>query len=99
MGKDAAPIKEVAKGIIEGLSQERLSKEERVKRVWQKAVGKRFLPHTRPTSFRKKRLVVEVDSSGWLYELTMEKKGIVAKLKKMLGDDFRELQFRIGRVE
>lgn len=99
MKEDATPIKEIAKNIITDLSNQRLSKEEKIKKVWQKAVGKRFYPHTQPVSFRKKRLVINVDSSGWLYELTMRKKEITLKLNKMLKNDFKELQFRIGKIE
>ena len=99
MGEGAIPIKEVAENVIKNLSKERTSKEEKVKKVWQKAVGRRFYSHTQPVSFRKHRLVVNVDSSAWLYELTMKKKIIASRLKKMLRDDFEELQFRIGKIE
>ena len=99
MKKEATPIEEVARGLIKDLRDKRSSKEERVKEAWRSAVGKKFYRHTQPTSFRKKRLVVNVDSSGWLYELTMRKQGIVAKLKKSLKKDFKELQLRIGQVE
>jgi predicted nucleic acid-binding Zn ribbon protein len=99
MKKDAASIKDVAKDIIKNLSKERHSKEDRIKEAWEKAAGKKFCAHAQPVSFRKKRLVVNVDSSGWLYELTMRKQKIVSRLRKMLKDDFRELQFRIGRIE
>lgn len=99
MEDGATPIKDITKDVIERLSGERLSKEDKIKEVWQKAAGRRFLRHAQPTSFRKKRLVVNVDSSGWLYELTMKKERIVSRLRRMLKDDFKELQFRIGRIE
>ena len=95
MRGDATPIKE----IISSLSSERFSRQERVKRAWHRATEKRFWPHAQPVSFRKKRLVVNVDSSGWLYELTMKKKNISARLQRILKDDFKELQFRIGKIE
>ena len=44
-------------------------------------------------------MVVNVDSSGWLYELTMNKVEIIARLKKSLKDDFKELRFRIGKID
>jgi len=99
MKKDATPIRDVARDVIRHLSKERSSREERIKKVWQKVVGEKFYPHTQPVSFRKSKLVVNVDSSAWLYELTMRKQRIVSKLKKVLKNDFKELRFRIGKIE
>lgn len=98
--KDAAtPIKDITKKVIGLLSGERQKKEEKIKEAWENAVGKRFSSHTQPTSLRKKKLIVSVDSSSMLYELTMRKRKIVAKLKKDLKDDITEIQLRIGEIE
>lgn len=99
MKEEASPIGDISRDIIRHLSKERLSKEERIKDIWQKAAGKKFYLHAQPISFRRKRLVVSVDSSSWLYELTMRKEKIAARLKRMLREDFKELQFRIGNPE
>jgi predicted nucleic acid-binding Zn ribbon protein len=99
MGKDATPIREVTKDVIRRLSKERSTKEERIKKIWYNVTGKKFRLHTQPVSFRKNILTINVDSSGWLYELTMRKKTITAKLKKELKDDFKQLRFRIGKIE
>jgi len=99
MGRDKASIGKIAGDVIKKLSKERRTKEARIKRVWQCAAGKRFAKHTRLSSFRRKRLVVNVDSSGWLYELSMNRDKITSRLKKVLKDDFSQLQFRIGNLE
>jgi predicted nucleic acid-binding Zn ribbon protein len=97
--KTATPIRDVTKGVIKEISKQRREKQERTKRAWQKAVGKKHYQHTQPVSFRKKKLVVNIDSSGLLYELTIRKRDITAKLKKDLKDDFQEVRFRIGEIE
>ncbi|MBL7068613.1 MAG: DUF721 domain-containing protein [Candidatus Omnitrophica bacterium] len=99
MKNDGTPIKDITGKIIKEIAEKNLTKKERVEDAWQKAAEKRFWPHTQPASFIRKRLVVNVDSSGWLYELTMSKWKITSKLSKILKDDFRELQFRIGKIE
>ncbi|NQT06714.1 MAG: DUF721 domain-containing protein [Candidatus Omnitrophica bacterium] len=99
MNNNATPIKDIAKGIIGSLSGERETREDRIKEAWEKAVGKRFSKHTEPTSFKKKRLIISVDSSSALYELTMRKDELITKLKSALKDDLAELQFRIGKIE
>jgi len=99
MKRDATPISEVAGKFIQELTGKRAQKNEKVREAWHKAAGPKFQKHTQPTSFRKKTLVVNVDSSGWLYELTMNKVEIIARLKKSLKDDFKELRFRIGKID
>lgn len=99
MKDNKKPLKEITGRIIERLSKENLTKREAAEDAWRKSVGKKYHPHTQPASFRKKRLVVNVDESGWLYELTIKKQGITARLRKILKDDFKELRFRIGKIE
>ena len=92
-------IKDITKKVIRNLTKENTTKKQRAERVWRKAAGKRFDKHTQPVSFRRKRLVVNVDSSGWLYELAIIKQYVVRKLKKDLKGEFKELQLRIGEIE
>lgn len=99
MKRDATPIKDITKGLIKEISKERRSREDETRRVWQEAVGEKFSRHTQVVSFRGKKLLVNVDSSSWLYELTMRKQKIKAKLKDRLKDDFKELRLRIGAIE
>lgn len=99
MSNEATPIGNVTKSVISELSGEKLTKEERIKKIWQKAAGRKFSGHTQPASFKKKRLVINVDSSGWLFELTMKKDKIKTRLNRMLKENIEELRFRIGEVE
>jgi predicted nucleic acid-binding Zn ribbon protein len=93
------PIGDITKSVVKSLSEGRHAKGEKVKALWAEAVGERFTKHAQPGSFKKKRLVVNVDSSSWLYELTIRKGKILNKLKEDLGDEIKELQFRIGELD
>lgn len=95
----AISIKDITKGLIKQLTSDKESNTEKARRAWKRAAGKRFNLHAEPTSFRRKRLIVKVDTSAWLYEMTMKKKGITSRLKRILKDDFNQLQFRIGKIE
>ena len=97
--KSATPIKDVTKSVIQQITKQRQHKQERAKKAWWRAVGTKHGKHTQPISFQKKRLVVHVDSSSLLYELTIQKQEITKKLKKNLKDDFKEVRFRIGEIE
>lgn len=99
MKKSAAHVKNITKDVIKKLSFEKENKGERIRRIWDKIIERRFQPHTQVVSFRKKRLIVNVDSSSWLYELTLHKRKIIINLKKILKNEFKELQFRISDIK
>ena len=92
-------IKDITKSVIKDLTKKKQTKADRVRTAWKRSVAKRFYKHTQPASFRRKRLVIDVDSSSWLYELTIHKEKIKARLKRELKDDFKEVRFRIGQLE
>ena len=87
-------------GVIKNLtSKERLGAEE-IGAAWQEAVGQAAAKHSRPVSFNKASLVVNIESSSWLYELTVRKKEIIKTLERELkGKKIKELRFRIGDIK
>ena len=95
-----SPIEDVVKGVIKtwGKEKPRFTQEE-ITKLWVRAAGKKFAEHSKPVSFKSSRLIVEVDSSGWLYELTLEKNSILKKLRgSFKGKALQEIQFRIGEL-
>lgn len=94
------PIKDVIKGVIKGMSEGAPEfNKEQIAKIWTKVAGSRFTKHSRPISFRRSRLIINVDSSSWLYELTVRKVHILRKLKKEFKEKpLKELQFRIGEI-
>lgn len=99
-GKGAEHFSQLINKVIEGLSgKERLGEEEIVS-AWRKAAGNAAAGHSRPVSFKKASLVVNVASSSWLYELTVRKKEIMKILESELkGKKIKELRFRIGDIK
>lgn len=93
------PLGGLLKDMMSGLGKKGLITEEKMAGVWGSAVGKRASRHTKPTSLKKARLVVNVDGSSWLYELTLKKKEILKKLEgKLKGRPIKDIRFRIGEV-
>lgn len=92
-------LKDVVKKVISGL-EKRQEEESDIVRVWQKAVGRKASAHTRPAFLKRKRLLVSVSDSSWLYKLTLEKKKIIKKFNDNIKSrkKIEELQFRIGEV-
>jgi predicted nucleic acid-binding Zn ribbon protein len=98
MVKDAASLDSILKKVIKKLKKTGVTEED-LHRAWLAAVGKKAVKHTKPRTLRKLRLVVNIDSSTWLYELTLKKKDILKKLEEELGaKKIKDIRFRIGEI-
>jgi len=92
-------IDSIVKSIIEKLDKKSNPSSTDIERVWKEVAGEKISSHTKPASLRKKKLIINVDSSSWLYELTLKKNEFLANLKRGLGEDkIEQLQFRIGEL-
>jgi len=86
MKKVPTAIKEVLKKAIEQIDkkqQGQVSKEE-IARYWESAAGKEASRHSSPAQFKGKTLLINVDSSIWIYQLNIKKKKIEEKLSRLL---------------
>ena len=100
MKRGPGSLEELVKKVIKDMGKDgKLTKEEIVS-IWESVVGKPAAAHSRPVSFRAGTLIVNVDGSSWLYELTLKKKEILRglgerlKLKKLKG-----IRLRVGEVD
>ncbi len=92
-------ISNVLTKVIGKIGKQGAGSKEKILIAWQKVVGKRAVTHSRPVSIRKKILTIEIDSSTWMYALSLEKKRILRDLKKEMGEDrLKGVRFRIGDI-
>lgn len=92
-------IKEVVSSIIQGLGAESNSEKDKVAQALNTVLGKGALRHTRAQYYQNQKLVINVDSSAWLYKLNLEQREILSKLNSLLPHaDIKELLFKLGRV-
>jgi len=99
MRKKPERIDGVIKSLIEKLDKEARPTSEDIEAIWKDVAGDKAARHAKPVSLRKKRLIVNIDGSSWLYELTLKKESLLSALKNKLGEDkIKELQFRIGEL-
>ncbi len=98
--EEKKPLEGLVKSIIGNFAgKERLTEEE-IRSAWSHVVGPRAAKHSRPRSFKDSRLIVHVDDSGWLYELTTRKKYILNNLSLGLkGKKLKDITFRIGDLK
>ncbi len=63
-----------------------------------KALTKKELGHIKFNYFRKGILSLHVDSSSWLYNLTLKKEDLLLKLNKK-SNAIKDVRFRIGEIK
>ena len=98
-GPKANPLEKLLKDAIKDLSGKERFGEEEIAGAWEAAVGAAAAKHSRPVSFKKATVTVNVDRSGWLYELTVQKKEILKKLEERLqGKKIKDIRLRIGEI-
>lgn len=98
--KPENPLEGVLKNIINGITKKGALTEEDVKAAWESAVGKMAAKHSKVRSLRGARLIVNIDGSSWLYELTVQKKEIIKKLGEALkSKKIKDITLRIGDIE
>ena len=96
---DSGPIGNIVQDVIKTLSGKGRVSEEEINEAWRRAAGDKAARHTKPVSMKKSVLTVNVDGSGWLYELTIKKKELLGKLDgKIRGKKLKALRFRIGEI-
>jgi len=97
--ENVKPIKGIVEGLIENWTKKKVFKKDIIEKAWRKIVGKKAVKHTKISSFRSGKLIVEANESGWIYQLTMKKNSIIKDLNKYLKKsdiEITDMQFRIG---
>ena len=71
--------------VMKGLGLGKRYNEQKSILLWEKVVGQRISGKTKPLYARNGKLVVEVDNSAWMSELSFMKSGIIEKINRELG--------------
>jgi predicted nucleic acid-binding Zn ribbon protein len=91
------PLEDLVKSIIGNFGRKEKLTEEEIRSAWGRVVGEKAAKHSRPRSFQDGRLIVHIDDSSWLYELSTQKKYILNNLSTELkGKKLKDITFRIG---
>jgi len=97
-GRD--PLRSLVKKVLARVKRKGRFTEEELAAAWHDAAGKSASAHSRPVTYRWGQIVVKVDDSGWLYELTTKRRELLAQVQKSLkSDKIKSIRFRIGEIE
>ncbi|MEW6008284.1 MAG: DUF721 domain-containing protein [Candidatus Omnitrophota bacterium] len=64
---------------------------------WKNLVGNSCAKHSEPVQLRNGILIINVDSSAWMYMLRLKKAQVLDKLKK-IDNELRDIRLRIGKI-
>ena len=93
------PISEIVKTVFARLESEKSFTKEDIEGQWKSMIGPAAAKHTRPAALRKGILTVFVDTSGWLQQMTLQKRRTLKQLKRSFGKDrILGIHFRIGEI-
>ncbi len=92
-------IKDVLGTVLEQLRSKKPHPLAQLLQEWKKVAKGKIAAHTKPVAWKNKCLIVNVDSSGYLYELNLQREKILNKLKERLGKGkVSQLRFKIGAI-
>jgi len=92
-------ISQAVEAVLRGLGSGKVPQADSLSKAWAKSAGGNSAKHTRPVDIKDGVLIVHVDSSGWLHQLTMEKMKILSQMRKEMGMDvIKDIKLRIGEI-
>ncbi|MFC1621435.1 DUF721 domain-containing protein [Candidatus Omnitrophota bacterium] len=92
-------IKDILSKLVKKIEKQGPGKKEKISQAWKKAAGEKATFHSRPVNLARKILTVEVDSSTWLYSLSLKKRSILKGMKKDLEQyKIEDIRFRMGDI-
>ena len=78
------------------LKREKNLSYQKTSEAWEKIVGPKASAHTKIVHLTKDRIQVNVDSSAWLYELSLKKESIQKEINKKC--KIQEVRFKLGSI-
>lgn len=92
------PLAKILPGVLSGLRQPQARvDQETMQELWRRLAGEEAAAHSWPRRLVRRRVLVEVDSSGWMHALWLRRAFLLEGLIECLGARrVRDLGFRIG---
>jgi hypothetical protein len=91
-------IKETVNGFMRELQNKAAQGGESPEELLRKVLTKKELSHIKFNYFKSGVISLNVDSSAWLYSLSLEKEELVVRLKKYSAA-VKDIRLRVGRIK
>jgi len=90
-------IKNIVNDVIGKISSQKPEQQSRIQNVWKKIVDQKGQQHSSIINFQDKRLIVNIDSSIWLFQFNLKRWKILKELQKEI-PECENIIFRIGKT-
>ncbi len=91
-------IKYIISSVFTNLAILKPETHNRIQQIWKSTIDKKAIGHTAVVGLQKGKLTVHVDSSAWLFQMNMQRKRILERLKEEF-PDLTYIHFTIGKVK
>jgi len=91
-------IKDIVRQVVQNLSSNNLESHSKLERIWQNILERSQLKHTILVGMKEGKLLVNVDSPAWLFEMKIKKRKILERLQSEI-PEIKNIYFRIGKVK
>lgn len=93
-------IKDTVKIVMQGLETKKGAfLKENPEHLLRKVFSKKELAHVRFNYFKKGILSLNVDSSTWLYHLSLQRQTLLAKFGKESSVNIKDVRFYLGEIK
>ena len=90
-------IKDIIKNVIGQMGENKLSRHEKIDRIWLNVLNELELKHTKLVGLKNGWLSVYVDSPAWLYQMKIKKNKILERIQEEIPDVIN-INFKIGKI-
>lgn len=90
-------IKNIINDVISKISSQKPEQQSRIQDVWKKIVDLKGQQHSSIINYQDKRLIVNIDSSIWLFQFNLKRGKILKELQKEI-PECENIIFRIGKT-
>ena len=90
-------IKDIVHDVIKKISSKKPEEQIQLQEIWKRIVGEGGQRHAAIHGFHDGILTIHVDSSIWLFQMSMKKKKFLKEIQKT-NPDIKQIIFKIGKV-
>ncbi len=91
-------IKDIIPQVISAMAAGRPEVQNKIQKIWSAVFDAKTLRHTAIVGLQKGKLVVQVDSPAWLFQMNLKKREALARLKAEI-PELSHIYFKIGKVK
>ena len=91
-------IKEILSKVMTNISLGKPEIQNKIQKIWHAVFDEKTSKHTAIVGLQKGKLIVHVDSPAWLFQMNLQKRKILEKLKEEI-PELSLIQFKIGKVK